>query len=239
MLPVYHRYGQVRCLPLAARVLYCGWYLAFFGAAPYNGSDTSNNEIMADDQQQTQGTQSDPTIPLNTAQAGMPVAGGTTGAGQGDDAAASFDEQEADRRVQEFLKSTPPPEPRGSAYKTAEDFAQFATAVAMPAHTTLFDEKYFLYLFAGSLVLNLTEKKEILGRIPQLSQFQIDELIKILEEEKQKFDLLENEHPEQIQKMRQDTKRDWDILEMEIPKQAAAETANNEAEEIRKKLGLA
>ena len=191
---------------------------------------------MADDQQM-QGTHDDTTNPGQAAATGMgDQSGGTTGAQQG---GAAFDEQEAERRVQEFLKSTPPPEPRGSAYKHTDDFASFATAVAMPAHTTIFDEKYFLYLFAGSLVLSMTEKKDILGRIPQLSQFQIDELVKILEEEKQKFDLLEHEHPEQIQKMRQETKRDWDVMEMEIPKQAAAAEATNEADEIRKKLGLA
>ncbi|PIV90429.1 hypothetical protein COW46_02890 [Candidatus Gracilibacteria bacterium CG17_big_fil_post_rev_8_21_14_2_50_48_13] len=198
---------------------------------------------MADDQQQTtQASEESNQAPQNI-QSGMSTGASPVGTGggaqQGDGSAAQTDEQEADRRVQEFLKSTPPPEPRGSAYKHTEDFSTFATAVALPGHTTIFDEKYFLYLFAGSLVLSLPEKKEILGRIPQLSQFQIDELIKILEEEKQKFDLLENEHPEQIQKMRVETKRDWDILEMEIPKQAASENANNEAEEIRKKLGLA
>lgn len=195
---------------------------------------------MADDQTQgtPQGGSMDPNAGMQAG--GMGDQGAQAGQGAtGQQDGAAFDEQEAERRVQEFLKSTPPPEPRGSAYKHTGDFASFATAVAMPAHTTIFDEKYFLYLFAGSLVLSLTEKKDILGRIPQLSQFQIDELIKILEEEKQKFDLLEHEHPEQIQKMRQETKRDWDILEMEIPKQAATAEASSEADEIRKKLGLA
>ena len=198
---------------------------------------------MADDQQMQGAQQGGFTDPNANAQSfgnqgSQPMAGGQGDGSQQGGSGAAFDEQEAERRVQEFLKSTPPPEPRGSAYKHTQDFASFATAVAMPGHTTIFDEKYFLYLFAGSLVLSLTEKKDILNRIPQLSQFQIDELVKILEEEKQKFDLLENEHPEQIQKMRQETKRDWDILEMEIPKQAAAESATSEADEIRKKLGL-
>lgn len=193
---------------------------------------------MADDQQM-QGTQQDPAAAQPMGDQSMQAAGGQQTSQGGASQGGAFDDQEAERRVEEFLKSTPPPEPRGSAYKTAEDFAAFATAVGLPEHTTVFDEKYFLYLFAGSLVLSLKEKQDILGRIPQLSQFQLDELIKILEEEKQKFDLLEKEHPEQIQKMRQETKRDWDVLEMEIPKQAAAENANNEADEIRKKLGLA
>lgn len=186
---------------------------------------------MADDQQM-QGTDETTTPPTSGAQMG------DTSAQTQQSGGAGFDENEAERRVQEFLKSTPPPEPRGSAYRHEEAFASFATAVAIPEHSTVFDEKYFLYLFAGSLVLSLTEKKDILSRMPKLTQFQIDELIKILEEEKQKFDLLEKEHPEQIQKMRQETKRDWDVMEMELPKQAAEAEASNEADEIRKKLGL-
>lgn len=200
---------------------------------------------MADDQQMT-GNGQGAAVPDMNAAASMGAAGqsagtATTGTGQQDDngQGAAFDEAEAERRVQEFLKSTPPPEPRGSAYKHTDDFANFATTVTIPAHATVFDEKYFLYLFGGSLVLQLTEKKEILGRTATLSQFQINELIKILEEEKQKFDILESEHPEQIQKMRMETKRDWELLEMETHKQVAENNATNEADEIRKKLGLA
>lgn len=206
---------------------------------------------MADDQQTTDNGQGVPASDMSQAtshggaasdpatQTGTTTSGQQTG-GQDDTAqGAAFDEEAAQKRVEEFLKSTPPPEPRGSAYKQTEEFSSFATTVALPAHTTVFDEKYFLYLFGGSLVLQLKEKKEILERLPKLSQFQVDEFVKILEEEKQKFDILENEHPEQIQKMRQETKNDWELLEMETHKQVAADNATNEADEIRKKLGLA
>lgn len=164
-----------------------------------------------------------------------PVANQTTGGStQGDDQAAKTAKQELD----EFLNSTPPPEPRGSAYKHTDPFQMFSTTVNMAAHSTTFDEKYFLYLFSGSLSLSLEEKRDILGKIPNLSQFQIDQLILILEEEKQKFDELEQKHPEQVQKLRLTARKEWEIIEMDTQKQSASQESEAQAEEIRKQLGL-
>ena len=68
----------------------------------------------------------------------------------------------------------------------------FITSVKIPPHpNTKFDEKKFVELLAGSISLTITEKKRIIEAIPQLSQFQIDELMKIFEEEQQKFSELE------------------------------------------------
>jgi len=58
--------------------------------------------------------------------------------------------------------------------------SQALLAMAIPAHpNTKFDEKKFLELLAGSISLTITEKKRIVEALPQLSQFQIDELMKI------------------------------------------------------------
>ena len=92
---------------------------------------------------------------------------------------------------------------------------------------------------AGSLSLTLEEKKDILfTRLPNLSQFQIDELVKILEDEKNKFDELEKKHPEQVQKMRAECLRAWQMLELEGRQQEAQSSTQNEVDEIKKKLGL-
>ena len=152
---------------------------------------------------------------------------------QGDDAA-----QKAQQELDEFLNSTPPPEPRGSAYKHTDPFQMFTTTVRIGAHSTTFDEKYFLYLFSGSLSLSLEEKRDILQKIPNLSQFQIDQLILILEEEKQKFDELEQKHPEQVQKLRLTARKEWEIIEMDTQKQSAVQDSEAQADEIRKQLGL-
>ena len=147
---------------------------------------------------------------------------------------------EEDTQLEEFLNSTPPPEPRGAAYKGTSAFQMFTTIVQLPAHpSTMFDEKYFLFLFAGSLSLNIDEKKDILfAKLPTLSQFQIDELIKILEEEKQKFDELEAKHPEQVQKLREQCTREWQMLELEGRQSQEQAQTQDQVDDIKRKLGL-
>ena len=57
--------------------------------------------------------------------------------------------------------------------------------IVTPAHPeTNFDEQNFLTLLRGSISLTRDEKWRIIQAIPKLSQFQIDELQKILEEER-------------------------------------------------------
>jgi len=52
---------------------------------------------------------------------------------------------------------------------------------------TVFNEQDFLELLEHSLSLNVYEKKRVLDAIPTLSQFQIDELIKVFEDEREEF----------------------------------------------------
>jgi hypothetical protein len=52
---------------------------------------------------------------------------------------------------------------------------------------TTFDEVNFLELLQNSLSLNPFEKKRVIDAIPTLSQFQIDELIKVFEDEREEF----------------------------------------------------
>lgn len=148
--------------------------------------------------------------------------------------------QDDNAQLEEFLNATPPPEPRGSAYKGTSAFQMFTTIVKLPEHpTTVFDEKYFLFLFAGSLSLSIVEKKDILfTKLPTLSQFQIDELVKILEEEKQKFEELYKKHPEQVQKLISDCAREWQMLELEGRQAQAQSQTQNEVDDIKRKLGL-
>src|SRR3989344_8518183 len=56
--------------------------------------------------------------------------------------------------------------------------------LTIPAHgETQFDEVKFLTLLRGSISLTRDEKWRIIQAVPKLSQFQIDELQKILDEE--------------------------------------------------------
>lgn len=75
----------------------------------------------------------------------------------------------------------PPPPPRP---KTPNDDI-FQRFLVHPL--TTFDEKAFMDLLEHSLSLSTFEKKRVVDAIPTLSQFQIDELIKVFEDERVEF----------------------------------------------------
>lgn len=110
--------------------------------------------------------------------------------------------------------------------------------VAIPAHTLQFDEQHFLHLLAGSISLTKDEKKRIVESIPKLRQSQIDELVRIFEEERRKFAELSAKHVPQLEKLVKQHWAEWQDIELE---QKASEKKNEDqaqADEIRKQLGL-
>jgi hypothetical protein len=111
--------------------------------------------------------------------------------------------------------------------------------VAIPAHPeTKFDEQKFLTLLRGSISLTRDEKWRIIQAMPKLSQFQIDELQKILEEERRKFSELSPKHLLQLQRLEQKHSEDWKDLQAVVVQQGARQEEQNQAEAIRKQLGL-
>jgi hypothetical protein len=71
------------------------------------------------------------------------------------------------------------------------------------------DESNFLDLLKFSLSLNTMEKKRVVDAISNLSQFQIDELMKVFSEERIKFKDLAKEHPEDIKKLVVKQQAEW------------------------------
>ncbi len=117
--------------------------------------------------------------------------------------------------------------------------SQSLTQVTVPPHpNTTFDEKNFLELLAGSISLTINEKKKIIEAVPQLSQFQIDELMKIFSEEKGKFAELEKKHADQISELEKQHSGSWQDLESQKEEESKQETEAKEAEDIKKQLGL-
>ena len=111
--------------------------------------------------------------------------------------------------------------------------------IVVPEHPeTKFDEQKFLTLLRGSISLTRDEKWRIVYAIPKLSQFQIDELQKILEEEKRKFSELSPKHLLQLQKLEQKHSEDWNDLQNVSVQQGQKEEESKEADDIRKNLGL-
>jgi len=96
----------------------------------------------------------------------------------------------------------------------------------------IFDEKYFLELLAGSLSLDWQNKKRILKELPTLSQYQIDELIKIFEEELRVFQEIEETNKEQIEKMRHKTASDWDYLNRVMKAESLSANTNDQSQRI-------
>jgi hypothetical protein len=125
----------------------------------------------------------------------------------------------------------------GAGNKAAQQ--QFISSVKIPPHpNTKFDEAKFLELLAGSISLTINEKKNIITAIPQLSQFQIDELMKIFEEEKVKFTELEKKHAEQLAELEKKHAGSWQDLEAKSKEEAAKAEEAKKAEELKKSLGL-
>jgi hypothetical protein len=75
----------------------------------------------------------------------------------------------------------PPPPPRP---KTSNDDL---VAKFMVHPLTTFAEMAFIDLLEHSLSLSTFEKKRVIDAIPTLSQFQIDELVKVFEDERVEF----------------------------------------------------
>lgn len=142
----------------------------------------------------------------------------TTGAG-----AAGSGTGDSTQGEENFLRPRPPDKDLGIG-----SVGDFSTTVAIPAHpNTTFDEAYFLKMLSGSISLTKNEKKKIVESVAKLSQYQIDELIKIFEEERRKFAELDERHQVKIRELQQKQIEDWKDLEME--KQAVAQQGEEEA----------
>lgn len=86
-------------------------------------------------------------------------------------------------------------------------------AIRIASHpNTDFDEAEFMQLLAGSISLSRDEKFRIINCIPQLSQFQIVELTKILAEEQHKFRLLSPKHLLHLRGLERQHAQDWQEL---------------------------
>ncbi len=105
-----------------------------------------------------------------------------------------------------------------------ERLSKPAARIEIPAHQLDFNEEQFLTLLGGSISLTKNEKRRVLLAVPKLSQYQIDELIRILKEEKRKFCDLDVKHYAQLRALEQRHAREWEELGREMAA-TAPETA--------------
>ena len=132
----------------------------------------------------------------------------------------------------------PPPEDNTPANFQLGTKLPAQLKVLVPPNELNFDGDYFIRLLAGSISLSKDEKKRIVDSIPKLKQAQIDELIRIFEEEKQKFAALSKKHVPQLEKLAQQHFDEWMDLESDIVQSSKSQEDAGKADEIRKNLGL-
>ena len=108
--------------------------------------------------------------------------------------------------------------------------------VIPPHPNTQFDEEYFLKLLEGSISLTLGEKQKVIDAIPRLSIEQINELIKIFEEEKEKFKELESQYGDDVAKLKQQREAEFKIAESRQEEESEADEEAAAAEELKRKL---
>jgi len=70
--------------------------------------------------------------------------------------------------------------------------------IKIPEHEHNIDEKEFLHLLSNSVSFTSKEKGKIIDNLPNLSTFQINEMIRILREEEKKFEELNIKHEKQL-----------------------------------------
>lgn len=114
----------------------------------------------------------------------------------------------------------------------------FKSNIKLPEHSTKVDEQLFLRLLSWSISLTIDEKKKIIENFWSLSQFQVDELIKIFEEERSKFSALDVKHREQLRALERQHAISWDAYEWESQQKVQSNVEDAQAEDIRKSLGL-
>lgn len=107
---------------------------------------------------------------------------------------------------------------------------------------TTFDEKQFLDFLEHSLSLSTFEKKRVIDAIPTLSQFQIDELIKVFENERVDFRNLMATEGEVVKWLVIKAQNEWEQLKdiYEDEERAAIQKLKDEqkTEALKQKLGL-
>ena len=128
----------------------------------------------------------------------------------------------------------PPPRPKTS---NDEIFQRF-----LVHPLTTFDEVSFQNLLEHSLSLSTFEKKRVIDAIPTLSQFQIDELVKVFEDERVEFRKLMPTEGEIIKWLVIKAQNEWeqlkDIYQEEEKANAKAHEDAQKAEDLKKSLGL-
>jgi hypothetical protein len=107
---------------------------------------------------------------------------------------------------------------------------------------TEFNEVNFIDLLEYSLSLSVLEKKRVIDAVPNLSQFQIDELIKVFEDERVEFKKLLPKEGDTIRDLAQKSKDGWaqlrEMYVQETKLKSKKTEDQNKIDDLKKNLGI-
>ncbi|MDD4530541.1 MAG: hypothetical protein PHO80_03265, partial [Candidatus Gracilibacteria bacterium] len=100
----------------------------------------------------------------------------------------------------------------------------------------------FIDLLEHSLSLNIYEKKRVIDAIPTLSQFQIDELVKVFQDERDEFRKLMPKEGDTIKKLVDEKRKEWeqlnDIYVQESKEKEQSTGDQTKINDLKKSLGI-
>jgi len=170
-----------------------------------------------------------------------PSMGGQQQSGSFDPAAAMGGDMSGGQMTgddSDLTQTSPPKPPSPPANFQLGQLIPQQINVQVAQNNLQYDQQHFLRLLAGSISLTKDEKRRIVDSIPKLRQEQIDELIRIFEEERYKFAELGAEHVPKLEKLAQQHAEDWKDIEMGEEQKNKANSDEDEAEKLRKQMGL-
>lgn len=133
-------------------------------------------------------------------------------------------------------------QPAGGAKQYSLDDNQIIYDLSALHPLTSFDEKAFVDLLEHSLSLSVSEKKRVIDAIPTLSQYQIDELTKVFEDERIEFKKLMPKEGDTIKKLVVEKRDEWQKLKQIYMDELEAKKAENQSQDqiddIKSSLGI-
>ncbi len=129
-----------------------------------------------------------------------------------------------------------PPKPANFKLGTLIDLQNIK--VTIHSNNPSIDTDRFLKLLAQSISLSKAEKLRIINSFPSLSDFQINELIRIFQDEEQEFAKLPEKNVPELERLAKKHALDWESIEHDLQQDALKAEELKKQEEIRKKFGL-
>ena len=129
-----------------------------------------------------------------------------------------------------------PPKPANFQLGKLIDLSQ--TVVKITTNHPNIDTNLFLSLLAQSISLSKAEKMRIVTSFPTLSLFQINELIRIFQDEKVEFAKLPEKNVPELEKLAKKHALDWESIEHDFQQEEIKKKELEAQQKLRDKFGL-